>query len=202
MKRYLLIGATIALLAVPAVAFGGATTTTVKVQNNFFSPQTAPKTVGEGAIRWQWQPGAFNHNVRQDDKLFYSGPRANAPHTFTVIPSAGSFHYYCEIHQFSGMKGTIKIKPQILTQTATSFGIRWSTGSNDTGGKFDVRYRVDGGAWKVWKNDVISTQATFGASNKPLHVAPGHTYDVQVRSEKSADTSKASGWSPAARVAT
>ena len=202
MRRYLLIGATVALLAVPALAFAGATTTTVKVQNNFFSPQTAPKTVGAGAIRWQWQPGAFNHNVRQDVKLFYSGRPTDAPHTFTVIPSAGSFHYYCEVHKINGMQGTIKIKPLIVNPTPTSFGVKWSTGSNDTGGKFDVRYRVNGGSWKVWKNDTTAAQGTFGLNGKPVIVRAGRTYDIQARSEKSADTSKVSRWSPAARVTT
>src|SRR4051812_17441806 len=70
MRRYLLIGATVALLAVPALAFGRATTT-VAVKDNFFSPQTTSKTVGAGAIQWQWN-GFGTHNVRQDVKLFYS----------------------------------------------------------------------------------------------------------------------------------
>ena len=94
----------------------------------------------------------------------------------------------------------IKIRPQIFNKTASSFGVRWSTGSRDTGGKFDVRYRVDGAAFKVWKNDVTGTQATFGANNSPVHVVRNHTYDVQVRSEKATNTSQASDWSPAARV--
>ena len=202
MRRYLLIGAMLALLVIPALAFGRATTT-VKVGPNSsltFSPKSVPKTVGAGGITWQWR--GFNHNVRQDDKLFYSGLPTNPPHTFSVIPSAGSFHYYCEVHRLQGMQGTIKIRPQIFNKTASSFGVRWSTGSNDTGGKFDVRYRVDGGAFKVWENDVTATQATFGAGNSPVHVTPGHTYDVQVRSEKTSNTSQTSNWSPAAHVQT
>jgi len=204
MRRHLLIGATLVLLAIPALAFGRATTT-VKVgptNSLAFSPKSVTKTVGAGAITWQWN--GFSHNVRQDVKLFYSGQLASAPHSFSVIPSAGSFHYYCELHgsRTGGMNGTIKIRPQIFNKTANSFGVRWSTGSRDTGGKFDVRYRVDGGAFKVWKNDVTATQATFGAGNAPVQVAPGHTYDIQARSEKASNTSQASDWSPAARVTT
>jgi len=208
MRRYLLIGATVALLAVPALAFGRATTT-ITVEpgvGNTFGPTTVTKNVGAGAIHWKWGSDGTTfgfHNVRQDDKLFYSGSVTNEdPNGYTVVPSAGSFHYYCEAHgsRSGGMAGTIKIKPLIFNQTSSSFGVKWSTGSNNTGGKFDVRYRVNGGAWKVWKNDVTSTQATFGANNKPVHVAPGRTYDIQARSEKSTDTSKVSGWSPAASV--
>jgi plastocyanin len=210
MRRYLLIGATVALLAIPALAFGRATTTVTVESGGFnqFGPKTVTKNVGAGSIHWRWGTDGTTfafHNVRQDDKLFYSGQLTNSDaNGFTVVPSAGSFHYYCEAHgsRTGGMAGTIKIRPQIFNKTASSFGVRWSPGTGDTGGKFDVRYRIDGGTWKVWKNDVTATQATFGANNKPVHVAPGHTYDVQARSEKSTDTSKVSGWSPVARVTT
>ncbi|TMK74341.1 MAG: hypothetical protein E6G49_04155 [Actinobacteria bacterium] len=208
MRRYLLIGATVGLLAVPALAFGRSTTTlTVAPNDTFtFAPATVSKTVGAGGIHWQWGSSGHTfapHNVRQDDKLFRSGSiTSNNPSGFTIVPSAGSFHYYCEAHgsRSGGMAGTIKIRPQIFNKTASSFVVRWSPGTGDTGGKFDVRYRVDGGAWKVWKNDVTGSQATFGASGKPVPVQTGHTYDIQSRSEKSTDTSQASGWSPAARV--
>jgi len=52
MKRYLLICATAALLAVPALAFGRATTTvTVEPNPNSFTfePKTVTKNVGAGA---------------------------------------------------------------------------------------------------------------------------------------------------------
>jgi hypothetical protein len=141
--------------------------------------------------------------VRQDDKLFYSGGLTNNnPAGFDVVPSAGSFHYYCEAHRSLGMVGTIKVKPAIFNQTSKSFGVRWSTGSDDTGDAFDVRYRVDGGKWKKWKNDVTKAKATFGAKKKPIRVRRGHTYDVQARSEKKKKTKKRSKWSPKARVQT
>jgi hypothetical protein len=143
--------------------------------------------------------------VRQDDKLFYSGQLTSSnPAGFTVVPSAGGFHYYCELHGFAngGMAGTIKVRPAIFNRTATSFGVRWSTGSNDTGDAYDARYRVDGGNWKTWKNDVTVAQAVFGAGNKPVHVGPGHTYDIQVRSVKKSQPTKQSDWSPQARVTT
>ena len=208
MRRYLLIGAMLVLLAIPALAFGRATTTvTVSPNGSFtFGPKTVTKNVGAGAIHWRWGTNGTTtvaHNVRQDVKLFRSGaPTSHDANGFDVVPSAGSFHYYCEIHRSFGMQGTINIRPQIFNKSANSFGVRWSTGSRDTGGKFDVRYRVDGGAFKVWKNDVTATQATFGAGNAPVQVAPGHTYDIQARSEKASNTSQAGDWSPAARVTT
>lgn len=210
MKRFLLIGATVALLAIPTLAFGRATTTVTVESGGFnaFGPKNVSKTVGAGSVHWRWGTDGTTfafHNVRQDNKLFYSGQlTTNDPNGYTITPSAGSFHYYCEAHgsRSGGMAGTVKVKPLISNQTATSFRVSWAPTSSNTGGKFDVRYRVNGGAWKVWKNDATARQATFGANNKPVHVGPGRTYDVAVRSEKSTDTSKVSGWSPAARVTT
>ena len=210
MKRFLLIGVTAALLAIPALAFGRATTTVTVESGGFnsFGPKNVSKIVGAGAVHWRWGTNGTTfgfHNVRQDDKLFFSGQLTSTDaNGYTVTPSAGSFHYYCEAHgsRSGGMAGTIKIKPQVFNQTASAFSVRWAPTTSNTGGKFDVRYRVDGGAWKVWKNDTTARQASFGGNNKPVHVAAGHTYDVQSRSEKSTDTSKLSGWSPAARVTT
>ncbi len=210
MRRYLLIGIAAALLAIPTLASGRATTSVTVAPNNSltFGPKTVTKNVGAGAIHWQWGTNgttAVAHNVRQDDKLFRSGNLTSSdPGGYTITPSAGSFHYYCELHgsPSGGMAGTIKIRPAVFSKTATSFGVRWSPGTNQTGNAFDVRYRVDGGAWKTWKNHVAVASAIFGAGNKPVHVGPGHTYEIQARSEKSSAVSKPSGWSPSARVTT
>ena len=99
------------------------------------------------------------------------------------------------------MVGTIHIRPTVFNKTASSFGVRWSPGTNQTGNAFDVRYRVDGGAWKTWKNHVPPRRRSSGRA-KPEHVGPGHTYELQARSERRSDVSKPSGWSPSAKVTT
>ena len=210
MRRYLLIGAAAAMLTIPALAFGRATTTVTVAPNGSlsFAPKAVTKNVGAGGIHWKWGANGTTsqlHNVRQDDKLFSSGGLTSSkPAGFTVVPSAGSFHYFCDLHgsRSGGMAGTIKVRPAILNKTANSFGVHWSPGTNDTGDAFDVRFRVDGGQWKTWKNDVTLGQATFGAANKPVHVGPGHAYDIQARSERRSAPTKASDWSPLVRVTT
>jgi plastocyanin len=205
MRRYLLAGAAAALLALPALAFGGTVTTVTLTNSNTFSPKTVTKTVGTGGIHWQWGAGGSTfaaHNVRQDSKLFYSGSLTSSdPGGYDIVPSAGAFHYYCELHgsPSGGMNGTIKVKPLLFNKTANSFGVEWSTGSNQTGNAFDVRYRVDSGTWKIWKSGTTTRQATFGANDRPIHVGPNHTYDIQARSKSQANPSKLSGWSPLAR---
>ena len=209
MRRYLLIGTAAALLAIPALATGATTTITVSPNNSLsFGPKSVTKNVGAGDIHWQWGTNGHTslpHNVRQDNGLFSSGNvTSSKPSGYTIIPSAGSFHYYCSLHgspgSNTGMVGTINIRPTVFSKTASSFGVKWSPGTNQTGNAFDVRYRVDGGAWKPWKNHVAAASAIFGAGNQ--HVAPGHTYEFQARSEKSTAVSKASGWSPSAKVTT
>ncbi len=208
MRRYLAIGAAATLLAIPPLALGRATTTTVTVgpagHRTTFAPNTVTQAVG-ASIHWYWwaDSNAGPHNVRQDDKLFYSGAATdNNPAGYTITPSAGRFHYYCEPHRTRGMQGTIYIRPAVFSRTATSFGVRWSPGTNETGNRFDVRYRVDGGAWTKWGNNVAFSAAIFGSDNRPVPVTAGHTYEVQARSETSTDLQKRSGWSPSARVTT
>jgi plastocyanin len=210
MRRYLLIGTAAALLAIPALASGRATTSITVSPNNSltFGPKSVTKNVGAGSIHWQWGTNgttSLPHNVRQDSNLFNSGALTNSkPSGYTITPSAGSFHYYCTLHgsPSGGMAGKINIRPAIFNKTASSFGVRWSPGTNQTGNAFDVRYRVDGGAWKTWQNHVTTAQAVFGANNSPVHVGPGHTYEVQARSEKLSNVTKSSGWSPSAKVTT
>jgi plastocyanin len=207
MRRYLAIGAAATLLAIPPLALGG-TTTTVTVgpagHRTTFAPSTVTQAVG-ASIHWYWwaDSNAGPHNVRQDDKLFYSGAATdNNPAGYTITPSAGRFHYYCEPHRTRGMQGTLYIRPAVFNRTATSFGVRWSPGTNQTGNRFDVRYRIDGGAWTTWKNHIAAAQGVFGLSDNPVHVSPGHIYEVQARSETSTDLQKRSGCSPSARVTT
>jgi len=207
-RRYLLIGVAAALLAVPSVTFGGnlATVTVEAGGLDQFGPKTLTKRFGTGSILWRWDADgttSIAHNVRQDDKLFYSGPpTASNPSGFTVSPSAGTYHYYCEVHGSpnGGMDGTIRVQPLIQNKTATRFQVEWANGLGETGNAYDVRYRVDLGPWQIWKNDIVAKGALFGYHDQPVNIAPGHTYDIQVRSEKKADPSKVSDWSPVGRA--
>jgi hypothetical protein len=204
-KRYVPIFAAAFLLALPVVASaldGGPTPITIN--DDFFAPDRATRDFENGpSFHWSRQLGAVDqHNVRQDDKLFRSGNPTTGPIEFSVDASAGSFHYYCEIHGSpnGGMDGVIKVRP-LLTEPFTvnefdTFGVEWADGSTTTGSLFDVRYRIGSSKWKIWKNDTSKTHATFGNNNKPAKVVPGKTYKVEARSEK-ANTDKRSGWSPA-----
>jgi plastocyanin len=200
-KRFATFAVLAICLAVPAMAPAGVTPE-ITVNDNFFDP-VEPATGAGGFTFFHWSRAVAStgqHNVRQDAKLFRSGEPTTGAIDFTVAASAGSFPYYCEIHggpNGEGMHGVIRVRPGLSDVTSDSFFVAWAGGLTTTGDAFDVRYRVNGGDWKTWKNDTEKRNATFGHNDNPVDVKPGKTYEIEVRSEKSVSKpSKRSDWSP------
>ena len=199
MRGFLITSATAALLALPAVA--GAAPRQISAGDDFFSPKKpAARNLEAGpSFHWSRAGGSSGrHNIRQDDKLFFSGHATSGPINYTINASAGSFHYYCEIHRFSGMTGVVKVRPRAIPDSvAGEILVRWADSNTNTGSRFDVRYRVDRRKWKVWKNDTRKLQGTFGHNDRPVNFNLNrHTYKIEARSERR-QVSKRSDWSPA-----
>src|SRR6476619_1830218 len=204
LKRFMLV------LIVVGLAYGSvayAATTQIKVDDDFFFPNAPPvrNVVAGTSFQWQSAPTATRrHNVRQDFKLFYSGPATTAPINFSITASAGTYHYYCEIHgtTTSGMQGVVKVRPTLnANPTGLPFTVIWALAGSNTGNQFDVRYRVGTtGAWILWKNNVTTRSAIFGQNGQPVQVLAGHTYQFQVRSQKV--PTQPSGFSPTLTVNT
>jgi plastocyanin len=197
-KHYLMLTALAAGLILPAVAPAATSVTEISVNDNFFSP--ANPAASKAGSNFHWTRAAFSsesHNIRQDQLLFRSGNPTTGPIDYTITASAGTYHYYCEVHgtSTSGMQGQIEVRPTKSNVTASSFLVRWASASTNTGDRFDVRYRVDGGTWTFWKQNTTSFTATFG-NGDPVTLASGHTYQVDVRTKKAGTTEK-SKWSPA-----
>jgi plastocyanin len=199
MRGFLITSATAALLALPAVA--GAAPREISVGDDFFSPKKPAARNFQAGPSFHWSRGggsSNSHNIRQDDKLFRSGDPVSGPINFTINASAGSFHYYCEIHRFSGMSGVVKVRPRAVPDSvAGEVLVRWADSNTNTGSRFDVRYRVDHRKWKLWKNDTRKLQGRFGHNDRPVNLNLNrHTYKIEARSERR-QVSKRSGWSPA-----
>lgn len=200
MRRSLAISAAAVVLALPTAA--GAAPREIDVGDDFFSPKRPPaRNFRAGpSFRWSDVPGTNNpHNVRQDDRLFRSGNPTAAPINFAINASAGSYHYYCELHgtrQF-GMTGVVKVRPiDVPDSLGGEIEVRWANSNTDTGSRFDVRYRVDQRKWKTWKNDTPSFNAAFGHNDHPVDYRPNrHSYKIKVRSERRR-VGKHSDWSP------
>ena len=198
MRRSLVISAAAVVLALPATA--GAAPRQIDVGDDFFAPKRPPaRDFAPGpSFRWTRAGGSFSdHNVRQDDRLFRSGNLTGGPINFAINASAGSYHYYCELHREVGMAGRVKVRPIALTDSLIGqIEVRWASSNTDTGSRFDVRYRVDKRRWKTWKNDTRAFHAAFGRNDRPVNYRPNrHTYKIKVRSERRRVT-KRSDWSP------
>jgi plastocyanin len=203
-RRALTVVIVAAGLVLPALAFARAATT-IQVKNNLFSPRTPPTRSFQHGASFQWtRAGSGNpHNVRQDAGLFRSGNPAAGPFSFTISASAGTYHYYCEIHgsPTGGMDGVVKVRPAFNAAPAGNpFTLIWADPSTNTGKAFDVRYKVGSGAFKTWKTDTTQFQAVFGRNMKPVPVMPGTRYQFQARSEQAGNHSRVSSWSPSLTV--
>ncbi|MBA2726312.1 MAG: hypothetical protein H0U53_10015 [Actinobacteria bacterium] len=172
-------------LALPA----GAAAESVTVRDNAFDPATTKATVGQTVV---WETGSTtsdSHNVREDGKIFYSGP-PDSGFTFKRVFSAGTFHYFCEVHGFrgGGMDGTVKVPVKLLdAPSGSDFTVVWATSSSNTGTRYTVQYRVGSGVWKNWKTKVTVGKATFTQGSS------GTRYSFRAKSLKGDAESK---WSP------
>jgi plastocyanin len=201
-RRSLVISAAAVALALPALA--GAVPRQIAVDDDFFSPRNpAARNFAPGpSFRWSNGGGTNRpHNIRQDDRLFRSGNTTTGPINFAINASAGSYHYYCELHRSIGMTGVVKVRPIAVPGSLVGeIEVRWANSGTNTGSRFDVRYRVDQRQWKTWKNDTRGFHASFGHNDRPVNYRPNlHTYKVQVRSERRR-VNKHSDWSPALRL--
>jgi plastocyanin len=203
--RFLAAAAAAVTLALAATAAAGPPPTAVVVEDNRFLPAAANQIL-ESSTHWGWADTvARKHNVREDRKLFYSGPpTSDVTTSLSRTVSVGTFHYYCENHgsKSGGMDGTVKVRPlQLPPLTDDQFKVRWSDGTFDTGDRFDLRWkRATGGSYEPWIKDTTLPEAVFGEADDPIDVLPGRTYLVQGRSEMAANPKRHSGWSPALKV--
>ncbi len=172
----------------------------IDVYDWFFSPEAGEQSVTGPGISWNWNGGGGNtqddHNVREDSRMFRSPLQDTG--TFQISASAGTYHYYCEPHlESNDMEGELKITPAYVPlANPDELRIVWSNGDDDTGDRFDVRYKVGDGQFKTWKNDTAKSAQRFGRLDQPVDVKPGKTYTFKARTGVAAKPSKQSMYSP------
>jgi plastocyanin len=184
-------------MLVSPTAPASAADATVSIEDDRFEPREVAVGVGE---RVGWSRGTAStgpHNVRQDERLFSSGPTTEGPIDYEVRLSAGTFHYFCEAHgsRVGGMDGVIRVAPSVEAAPADRrFTVVWATPGTATGSRFDVQYRR-GGRWTEWKENSRAGQAVFGKQGQPERVRASGRYRFRVRSMRGRH---ASAWSPRA----
>jgi plastocyanin len=204
MRKALAIAAMIGVGALVSAPAWAGVTQAIDVVDDDFEPATSESSVGAGGFVFDWGAGTGReHNVRQDRRLFSSGPKTDSGQFVLDQPSAGTFPYHCQIHgnPGSGMHGTLEVRPSLLLTPSKRkrgdliIAVAWAE-STDTGDQFDVKYRVNDGKWKLWKQNTAKPEGAFGRNDKPVEVNPTKTYRFKVRSEKKGKPDRRSGFSP------
>jgi hypothetical protein len=151
-------------------------------------------------VEWSWGNGSgtsSNHDVVGNKGMFKSGdPKKTG--TYGVYASGGTYKYLCTVH--TGMNASFGIRPNLSDPSPTTLKLIWANKFTETGKRFDVRYRIDDGKWKLWLNKTKKTRQVFGKNGKPAAVDTSeHDYFFEVRTYKGKPAKKhRSGWSPAA----
>jgi plastocyanin len=200
----LVISAIAVALALPAAA--GAPPRQIDVDDDFFAPKNPPTRDFQAGPSFRWSNGGGTmreHNVRQDDRLFFSGEPTDSPINYAINASAGSYHYFCELHFDEGMTGRVKVKPvRDPDPSGRPFTVIWANPGTNTGGAFDVRFKRGNDDWKTWKNHTEKFRGVFGRNRQPIRVRANKVYKFQVRSERASNHARRSDWSPTLRVST
>jgi plastocyanin len=181
-------------MIVSAPASGG--TAEIAIEDNVFSPDSRRVRVGR-SVRWlRAEDSNGFHNVREDGWLFESGDPTGDPIDYTVVFSAGTYHFFCETHggPLGGMDGLVRVPVSIDRGPAgLPFTVRWATSVSETGTAYDVQFRVGSGRWRTWKPNTTNNKGVFGKDAKPVRIRDGVRYSFRARSQ---DGPNASGWSP------
>ena len=187
-RRMTLLLALVLLPATPAEAGQ----VNIEVHDNFFMPDNIGNQVGD-TVRWFSDGTANPHNVREDGELFDSGVATMLPFTYDVVFSAGTFHYYCEVHgsEFGGMDGLVRIPLRInRAPDGLPFTVRWASAASETGSVFDIQFRVGSGDWRTWRRDTTTFSGVFGRNRNPVRVRDGVLYRFRARSQEGQEFSR------------
>ncbi len=189
----------------------------IGVEDNYFMPASVSTAVGANDFLWIWDldgsgggTTANSHTVTSADGLF--GSQLVNTGTYELSASAGSFKYFCVLH--ADMVGRLRISPTGLVAVGIagqrpaaagqrrSISVRWASADAETGGRYDVRFRVGKRPWSKWKEDTKRKRGIFGRHRAPVRVKPDRKYSFEARSQRGKGEGHRSGWSPVLELRT
>ncbi|MFL6022663.1 MAG: hypothetical protein ACJ72O_04925 [Marmoricola sp.] len=170
--------ALILLVPVPARA----TTRTVVVDNDMFSPSATTVVLGD-TVRWSFKE---THTSTSDQGFWNSGDKAAGASYARLFTDAGTYPYHCTIHPM--MHGKVLAPVKSFGTSAHGYALRWSSrASTPTTVRFDVQVkRVGTSTWSSWRSATAARTGTFNP-------AGAHSYYLRARTHLG---SHVSSWSP------
>jgi plastocyanin len=205
MKRIVLGGSAAAALAAAALATsagaGAPATPLVNFDDDSFDPRQVTTGVRPADPEIVWQRGGtlLEHDVRQDDSLFRSGPPSPDYDGHADEVAAGKYHYYCTVHgsEAGGMDGVLRVEPSVASGSRQSVRIAWADRDAERKHRYDVQFKLERTPrWRTWMRATKRPRGRFGARNEPVNLKPGRAYSVRARTFVKGKRDRRSGWSP------
>lgn len=175
----------LALLAAP-LASAFATTFTVTVGNNFYSPLTVNIQTGD-VVRFVWQAGVHPTVAENGTAWAPFTPSASRPTTDITFNTVGAVPYYCSIHAApgqplgQGMNGLINVTQRTPTATlnAREAGISVNVFPNPSRGQVTVKLdqKLSNNDYKLRLSNIIG-QEIRSVALKPEAFTAGSVLDL------------------------
>ena len=198
-------------LAVPLAASGATQqpAANVKAEGNpftgglAFDPKSVSVKVGQ-IVRWTNTDDSVPHTATEDHELWNLTGTYGIPGNTGFGPGesrqrrfeASTAHYFCKIHP--SMRGVVKVPVSLsvkTTATGRRITVRWAAGKPAAGLAYGVQVKKgDNGKWKPFRINTTSASGTLDRSGAKIPIR------FRARLRKADDVSKATGWSPVAKV--
>jgi plastocyanin len=194
MPRAVTLGLLLALL-LPAGRSDAATTLIVEL-NFVFAPDPASIRLGD-TITWENQVENMHTTTDQGQLQLWDSGLMDLGDTFSyTVTAAGTYPYFCRLHERYGMFGTLQVKVQASPPSGpvgTVFTITVATVAAPDGFVYDIQKRDAGGLFRKWIS-TTEVSATFDSTGQ----VPGR-YRFRSRLRRLSDGG-ATAYSPAATV--
>ena len=172
---------------------GAAASTALLVDmDNGFDFHSATQTVARGgSIEWR-NKGSQPHDVKSNLSGYFTSPGGSGgmgkEETYTKsFKQAGTFSYYCRLHEDIGMQGKIVV-PVRVTRSGSTFTITVSSSSSTGKWRNKVQVRKPGSSGWTTLSTTSYRSVTYSSSK---------TGTYKFRSAvKNSDTGATSGYSP------
>ncbi len=164
MRRSMVLASGMALLLVGAAGADAATTRTVDVTDNVFTPATVTAVQGD-SVRWS-NLGAFSHTTTSTITGAVGWNSTLTPGTSfsKPLPGAGTYAYHCNFH---AMSGKVKVRV-VVTPTSgpvgTKFTVKVASIAAPTGYTYAPQVKVPGSSTWTSLPTTTATSVSYTAT--------------------------------------
>jgi hypothetical protein len=166
-----------------------------------FDPAKVSVKIGD-LVRWTNTDEAVPHTATEDHGLWRLSGTYGSPGPYQGFGpgesverrfEAGTHHYYCEVHP-EDMKAVVEVPVTVRRQRAGRAKVTWSPDAPAEGLAFDVQVRRKGRRWNPLRVATRKTHASFRLGPR------GTRWQVRARLRNAKDVTKATDWSPRAKI--